>query len=71
MLFYWAKGGEFVVGKGGATCDTTFRVEVGEEKVVITKQDRVGGRVVKEETRLVSLIDLVDVIHKLWWENSQ
>jgi predicted enzyme related to lactoylglutathione lyase len=71
-MLYWTKvKGEFVVGKGGATCDTLFYVAVDDGEVVISRQDRVGGKVVKEETRTVPLPDFVDAIHKLWWENSQ
>jgi hypothetical protein len=67
-LFYWVKRqGEFAVGKGGITSDIVFYVAVNDGKVVIKQQSRVGGRVIKEETRTVSLIEFVDAIHKLWW----
>jgi hypothetical protein len=71
-MFYWTKEeGRFSVGKGGISCDTIFQVTVADGEVVIVRKDRTNGKVVKEETRKVSLIDFVDVIHKLWHENEK
>jgi predicted enzyme related to lactoylglutathione lyase len=70
MLYWTRQRGEFVVGKGGATCDMLFYVAVDDGEVVIARQDRAGGKAVKEETRTVSLIDFVDAIHRLW-ENAK
>jgi hypothetical protein len=54
------------VAKSGITCGMIFHVVVDGGKVVITvaRQDRAGGKAVKEETRTVPLIDFIDAIHR-------
>jgi hypothetical protein len=69
-MLYWATQGEFSVGKGGVSCDIAFVVKVTENEVVVVKEDRVNGRVVKEETRRVPLIEFVDAVHRLY-ENGK
>jgi hypothetical protein len=66
-MFYQTKArGEFVVGKGGVDCDMVFYVAVGDEEVVIARQDRFRGKPVKEETRKIPLPDFIDMVHRLW-----